>query len=142
MTKSKSSSGKTSISPPKQPNAKKKRSLKSPSPPPANNKKPKNTTGSTPINSDTIPKSHSTLPHHNSLTSDDVKHSSSYTTIRSTSSSLNTSTASGSVKTDSLLINSQQKIPPIILLGSSWRKVAGKLMTTVPEGCLQAKSYQ
>lgn len=31
-----------------------------------------------------------------------------------------------------------QKIPPIIILGYDWRKVAGKLMSTAPEGTIQA----
>jgi len=33
------------------------------------------------------------------------------------------------------------KIPPIILKGTDWRKVAGKLMTTIPENSLEAKSF-
>jgi len=33
------------------------------------------------------------------------------------------------------------KIPPIILKGSAWRKVAGKLMTIIPEDSIEAKAF-
>ncbi|CAI6342967.1 unnamed protein product [Macrosiphum euphorbiae] len=33
------------------------------------------------------------------------------------------------------------KIPPIMLKGADWRKVAGKLMTTIPENSLEAKLF-
>lgn len=33
------------------------------------------------------------------------------------------------------------KIPSIILLGTDWRKVAGKLVTTVPVDSIQAKAF-
>jgi len=33
------------------------------------------------------------------------------------------------------------KIPPIMLKGTDWRKVAGKLMTTIPKNSLEAKSF-
>jgi len=46
---------------------------------------------------------------------------------------------SGSTPTKTL--DKTPKIPPIILQGSSWRKIAGKLMSSIPSDSLQAKTF-
>jgi hypothetical protein len=43
--------------------------------------------------------------------------------------------------TPSQEVLASHKVPPFILLGSDWRKIAGKLMTIVPDNAVTAKSY-